>query len=540
MGRRAITVFFALIVCCIGFQTYSLSQEVEQPPELDKGWSLISSPCEVALSDLKQKLGNDEILVFSWEESDYMSVDTLVPGVGYVLNDNAVLNSSMVCGGNSGGAAEIVISLGWNLIGNPYHESKTFNEVLGDLADELTGPFYELRGNKYVELQKTDHMKPFRGYWIFSGQDGGTVIIEPPTQSENDIAVTSAYYDDIGSILRNMGYSFDVIANDDLREFMTTDARLSVYKNVFINCATYFDYSYEYYDYDYTYMLPLNGNMALARFVEAGGELYISDFGHEFLEQVFPDKIQFRGKVGDSGRTEAKIVDEGLSAFMGGIDEINIVYDLGGWVPIESVSEDVRVYMSGAYAYWSEDDYGNYSSGDGPLMVSFRHGQGRVVYTTFHNEANLSSDVEKLLEYLALIPVTGDMATENEELLSRECDGCDMDGEYLNALADGEGTTAEFEPETGTDNVILVNSSGTLEVNVYKADGTLYKTIMVNGAVTNRSVSREVSDSGGEVAVIRIPAEEAVEGSWSYEIKSQDADGVRKPVVVTIGSNKDD
>ena len=73
-----------------------------------------------------------------------------------------------------------------------------------------------------------------------------------------------------------------------------------------------------------------------------------------------------------------------------GRNALNITFDLGGWVPVSAVgpgTEVMEVMVSG--------DWG------GPLMIMNTNSSGgRVAYTSFHNEAQLPQDVEKILRAL--------------------------------------------------------------------------------------------------------------------------------------------
>ena len=69
-----------------------------------------------------------------------------------------------------------------------------------------------------------------------------------------------------------------------------------------------------------------------------------------------------------------------------GRDRLSILFEAEGWVEIEAVGNGVDVLVD--------------ADGD-PLMVMFEvSGGGRVAFTTFHNQAQLAEDVEKILRAL--------------------------------------------------------------------------------------------------------------------------------------------
>lgn len=145
--------------------------EGDEPPAIEKGWNLISTPCDVSLADIHQALGSDEIMVYSWDGSGYRQVDSLERARGYALNSNAVLNSSYLCD-NKKDDTPVSLSLkkGWNLIGNPFHKAITFNDAFETNVENITA-IYEYRGNRFVEIEPDRHLKPWRGYWVHALED---------------------------------------------------------------------------------------------------------------------------------------------------------------------------------------------------------------------------------------------------------------------------------------------------------------------------------------------------------------------------------
>jgi hypothetical protein len=80
-----------------------------------------------------------------------------------------------------------------------------------------------------------------------------------------------------------------------------------------------------------------------------------------------------------------------------------------------------------------------YTYTDVPLCASFLYGSGRVVYTSFHNEAQISEDVQKLLEYIALITsIPPETPEELEEELEKH--GYEVEEEVLGGVSQGQTT----------------------------------------------------------------------------------------------------
>jgi hypothetical protein len=140
-----------------------------------------------------------------------------------------------------------------------------------------------------------------------------------------------------------------------------------------------------------------------------GLKLYFSDWTYEFIERGWPDLIEWVGdedeldaaQRGQAGPVTAKVVHEGLAAFMEvPVDsQIEIIFNQSGWaVPIE-VSDDVEVLVRGDVVY-DDPVSGEYKTLiDAPLVFTFEAGGGRVVYTAFHNEAQITDDARDVLRY---------------------------------------------------------------------------------------------------------------------------------------------
>jgi hypothetical protein len=100
--------------------------------------------------------------------------------------------------------------------------------------------------------------------------------------------------------------------------------------------------------------------------------------------------------TGHRGEVQAKVVGENLKIAVG-FDELPILFDLGGWVKINSVAQNVEVLV----AQKGKDSEGVFER---PLMVRFKpyEGGGWVAYTSFHYHPQLSQQVKALLLALVL------------------------------------------------------------------------------------------------------------------------------------------
>jgi hypothetical protein len=223
------------------------------------------------------------------------------------------------------------------------------------------------------------------------------------TEKKLKIAVTTPYFDDIGSILNLLGYKFDEISIDDLSNSSVT----SQYDVICLNCAPGFEEK-----------APLHKEN-LRSFVENGGRIYASDWAFASIVAAFPGKLTFYDYpyIGDSQDIRGFVVDRRLANYLG-TNEIDLTFDLRYWVPIKSVDPSVITYISGSYNAILDEYFKNHqkprtrfkndhkSSRDllsGPIAVGFTYGKGKVVYTSFHNHPQISNVAKALLEYLALM-----------------------------------------------------------------------------------------------------------------------------------------
>lgn len=191
-------------------------------------------------------------------------------------------------------------------------------------------------------------------------------------------------FDSIEDLLTNLGFAWTSIAAGDLQ---TTT--LNQYDFVFLNCGL-----------DESYISAAASN--LANFVAAGKRLYFSDWAHSYLELAFPGQIVFYGdgspnngaRVGANGMATGSISDPFLATAIGSTNMI-INFDLPGWAVMDSVSSTARRLIEGDVSLVTGG-----SIGSRPLVASFAHGTGKVVYTSFHNEAQATQDMTRVLHAL--------------------------------------------------------------------------------------------------------------------------------------------
>jgi hypothetical protein len=210
------------------------------------------------------------------------------------------------------------------------------------------------------------------------------------------VAVVTGEYDQIGSILSRMGVEYDVyngIWGTDYIEFLKDPELMSEYDIIFFNCGISDAWLADKDE------IGLN----IRGFVEGGGSMYASDWAYGFYEAAFPTAVDFYGDdathgsayVGDVGRIDADVLDANMMAILGS-NKADLTYDLGAWAVPVSVLSTVQVMVSGDARLYVGGTQEN-----APLAVKLERG-GTAIYTSFHNEQQITLDMEALLEEIVL------------------------------------------------------------------------------------------------------------------------------------------
>lgn len=192
------------------------------------------------------------------------------------------------------------------------------------------------------------------------------------------LAYVQGSYDEIEAIVR-----------DSLKNPMTelTEAQLatasitSQYKMIFLNCGLD--------DFSITESAATINN--LKAWVNNGGILYASDWALSVVAEMYPTDVS--GELyGDVQAVNASLTDPALVSFIGK-NTASIQYDLPGWKTPETISSAVTVLVRGSF----ESGVDTYT--DKPLAIVLAKGNGKVVFTSFHNEAGVTDDQLDVLRY---------------------------------------------------------------------------------------------------------------------------------------------
>ena len=207
--------------------------------------------------------------------------------------------------------------------------------------------------------------------------------------------VRGSQYDHVENVLGNIGVditTIDVFDGSWAEELLGADERVRDYDILFLNCRSA----------EPAYLASTVMQDRLRAFVAAGGSLHASDQAYDLIEVTFPDKIDFlgddlargsadRGAIAD---VTADVVDDVLSQGLGRTTA-NLHYALETWSTMTAVAADVDVYLTADSPLLDGT-----TLEDVPQIVGFHHGEGRVIYSSFHQEPGSHPDQVRLLELL--------------------------------------------------------------------------------------------------------------------------------------------
>jgi len=227
---------------------------------------------------------------------------------------------------------------------------------------------------------------------VVDGQvsDAGTIAIDP---SSAKLAAVTGTYDSIQDILTELDFEVDIYDGPD--GMLMVSNKITDYDAVFVNCDT---------------VLPTDKPALSAAAVKdirawlaAGGKLYVSDWASANAYALDAD-MGLYAKYGPAlpAAVPAITVDEDLAAAVG--EEVKVRFDLGAWAVIVQTGANTNVHMKLSAEHLAEmTEYE--PPGDGlPLMISASQGSngGVLFFTSFHNEAQATATMKKVLSWVVL------------------------------------------------------------------------------------------------------------------------------------------
>jgi hypothetical protein len=243
---------------------------------------------------------------------------------------------------------------------------------------------------------------------------------EPVLERPLKLAVTPVEYDDMGKMLETLGsgYRYTEIKMDDLLDA----AKLAPYDVVFLTCAgapkEWLGQRLNTGQRDSAGVFADRAEIleqlkrGLRSYVAGGGTLYASDWQFQLLSIAFPEWIdKSREGRGMVQIVKAEVVDAALEKQLGAT--IDLKFDKPGWRPAAFDEKSVTVYLRGTYKLAGGQE------ATGPLLASFPHGNGTVIFTSFHNEAQNSKVESELLKNLVFTTVTAKVDTSVKQTMVR-------------------------------------------------------------------------------------------------------------------------
>jgi len=249
-------------------------------------------------------------------------------------------------------------------------------------------------GTHTIYIEKGSFQTSFE---VVLNEGGNTELAEEECLDATDveIAVVTGTYDSIQVILDDLGLEYTLYngTSSAYLELLTDPDLMAEYDIIFFNCGMSDSWT--------TKKGEIGSNVK--NYVEDGGSIYSSDWAYFLFEVSFPNALDYYGEdttqgsayVGNMGELTADVLDPNIMAIVGGSTaELN--YDLGSWVVPESAGTNVEVLVEGtAPIIWGSPVSG------APLAARFEK-NGTALYTTFHNERQITVDMSAILSEIIL------------------------------------------------------------------------------------------------------------------------------------------
>lgn len=209
--------------------------------------------------------------------------------------------------------------------------------------------------------------------------------------------VRGSQFDHVEQVLGSIGINeanIDIYDADWADQLLGPDERVRDYDVLFLNCRSA----------EPVYLASQPMRTLMRSYVADGGSLFASDQAYDLIEATFRDKIDFVGDddaapgTADQGlavdNLVASIVDFDMAGLFGR-STATLNYPLPLWSMMQDVAPDVDVFLMA-----DADTVDGRIIRDAPQIVGFDHGNGRVTYSSFHQEPDSHPDQLRILQLL--------------------------------------------------------------------------------------------------------------------------------------------
>ena len=209
------------------------------------------------------------------------------------------------------------------------------------------------------------------------------------------VAVVTGDFDHIESLLADLAIEYDAYSNPEV--LLQNPSRLSGYDIVFFNCGMDDMWAYS--------SLNTVGNN-VRDYIASGGSIYTSDWAYYVVEASLPEMVTFIGPdhtpgsayTGMAGSVTAEVLSSNLTALLGK-DTAQINYDLDYWAVAERIDQGTPLLRANVDYMDPSDPWGlTIANRKSPLAVIMEYGNGKALYTSFHNEQQITGDMLLILE----------------------------------------------------------------------------------------------------------------------------------------------
>ena len=218
--------------------------------------------------------------------------------------------------------------------------------------------------------------------------------------SEVDIAVVSGSFDDIAGLLDGMSIDYTWYSgNEEVGGLFGDLNAMEGYDIIFVECgAPWTGLASSLFDTD---MDEIRFN--INRYVELGNSLYASDQAHNYIEETLENAVVFYNhdstaspRVGNGSQyITADVISDEMRTLLDA-DTTELYFNLGAWAVAEGVGPTTDIHFSG------DAEITGGVVENAALMSSYNDpiGDGRAIYTSFHNSAQVDGEMQDILEFM--------------------------------------------------------------------------------------------------------------------------------------------